>query len=559
MSTEFFHSFESDIQQIHVPKSLNFPFYYQANELAVLAAQQIQVNYLEKNPWGHNFGLDREIKGLEIGKMFGVLVVENKQGEIGFLAGFSGKLADSNHHQGFVPPVFDILEQKGFYKQGELEISAINTKLEALECSAEYRELKTQFEASKSASFKQTTELKQEHKKAKQERDRLRKEQMSGLNEADRNQLEIELKKESIEQSYQLKKLKIELDSSIEDARIALEHFESTLNELREERRQKSFALQQKIFSHYTFLNAEGAEKSLLDIFQEVGLELPPAGAGECAAPKLFQYAYLNGFRPITFAEFWWGASPKSEVKKHKEFYPSCRGKCEPILGHMLQGIEVDENPMLNDDFSNKEIDIIYEDESIVVVNKPEEFLSVPGIHISDSVQTRLQNRNPENKELRLVHRLDMSTSGILIAAKTEGAYKILQRQFITRRVIKRYVAVLLSDQFEKQGTIKLPLRVDLENRPKQLVCYEHGKDAVTEYEVIETTNGRTRVYFFPKTGRTHQLRVHAAHSDGLNAPILGDDLYGTPAERLHLHAEYIQFRHPLTRELIEFHIPAPF
>ena len=258
-------------------------------------------------------------------------------------------------------------------------------------------------------------------------------------------------------------------------------------------------------------------------------------------------------------AEFWWGISPDSEVKVHKEFYPACRGKCEPILSHMLEGIELDVNPMSINPAEGKELPIIYEDEYLLLVNKPAEFLSVPGKTIDDSVQTRIQLKYPNATGPLLVHRLDMSTSGIILIAKQKDIHESLQKQFLKRTVEKRYMALLDGYVKSSDGEISLPLRVDLEDRPRQLVCYEHGKHALTTYEVLERKNGRTRIHFYPHTGRTHQLRVHAAHSKGLNAPIIGDDLYGQKADRLHLHAEYLSFWHPITKERMEINCPAPF
>jgi tRNA pseudouridine32 synthase/23S rRNA pseudouridine746 synthase len=258
-------------------------------------------------------------------------------------------------------------------------------------------------------------------------------------------------------------------------------------------------------------------------------------------------------------AEFWWGASPVSEVRKHKQFYPACKGKCEPILNHMLIGLNVDDNPMLINPAENKDLPIVYEDDSIIIVNKPAEFLSVPGKNISDSVYTRIKAKYPEATGPLIVHRLDMSTSGILILAKTLEAYHHLQKQFLKRQVKKRYVALLNGVIEEKNGTIELPLRVDLDDRPRQIVCFEHGKHAKTEFEVIEINENQTKVYFYPITGRTHQLRVHASHKNGLNTPIKGDDLYGTKDTRLHLHAESITFRHPKSKEIITFQVKEEF
>jgi tRNA pseudouridine32 synthase/23S rRNA pseudouridine746 synthase len=271
------------------------------------------------------------------------------------------------------------------------------------------------------------------------------------------------------------------------------------------------------------------------------------------------QYAFLNQLKPIALAEFWWGMSPDSEVKVHQEYYPACRGKCEPILSHMLEGIEMDVNPMSINPAEGKELPIIYEDDYLLLVNKPAEFLSVPGKTIEDSVQTRIQHKYPTATGPLLVHRLDMSTSGIILIAKKKDIHESLQKQFIKRTVQKRYAALLQGYVKSSSGEIQLPLRVDLEDRPRQLVCYEHGKEALTKYEVLERKNGQTRVHFYPFTGRTHQLRVHAAHLSGLNAPIIGDDLYGQKSDRLYLHAEYLSFWHPITKERMEITCPAPF
>ena len=297
----------------------------------------------------------------------------------------------------------------------------------------------------------------------------------------------------------------------------------------------------------------------MLSIFDHTESKIPPAGAGECAAPKLLQYAYLNKLKPIAMAEFWWGKSPSSEIRKHKQFYPSCRGKCEPILGHMLEGLDVEPNEMLSNLKDEKELDIIFEDEHLVAVNKPAEFLSVPGKEIEDSVYTRVKEKYPDADGPLVVHRLDMSTSGVMLLAKSKDVHKAIQHQFEQRTIKKRYVALLRGELTEKRGEINLPLRVDFHDRPRQLVCHEHGKPARTVWELVETIDGQSLVRFYPITGRTHQLRVHAAHADGLNTPILGDDLYGTKADRLHLHAEQLRFIHPISLEEVTLKVPAPF
>ncbi|MND52220.1 Ribosomal large subunit pseudouridine synthase A [compost metagenome] len=258
-------------------------------------------------------------------------------------------------------------------------------------------------------------------------------------------------------------------------------------------------------------------------------------------------------------AEFWWGQSPKSEIRIHGQFYPACRGKCEPILAHMLEGVEMDENPMLTNPAEGRDVEIVYEDEALVVVNKPAEFLSVPGKNVQDSVYERMRLKYPNATGPLIVHRLDMSTSGIMLVAKTKESHKVLQEQFIKRTIKKRYIALLDGVVESEEGFIDLPLRVDLDNRPHQLVCYEYGKPACTKWEVVERKNNKTKIHFYPITGRTHQLRVHAAHPMGLNSPIVGDDLYGNKGERLHLHAEWIEFKHPTSKEIMTIQVEAEF
>ena len=284
----------------------------------------------------------------------------------------------------------------------------------------------------------------------------------------------------------------------------------------------------------------------------------PPGGTGDCAAPKLFQYAFQNNLKPLALAEFWWGGSPENGIRHHGEFYPPCRGKCQPILPFMLKGLGVELlfSPEVD---TCLEPDIIYQDDDIVVLNKPAGLLSIPGKEHSHSVTAWLATKFPDAIGLLLVHRLDMATSGLLLAAKNSVAHKMLQKQFLCRTVKKRYVAVLSKPIDTADKVIDLPLRVDLDDRPRQMVCYQHGKTALTEVEVISTDNESSRVYFYPLTGRTHQLRVHAAHSQGLSAPIVGDELYGARSGRMLLHADSLSFNHPLSGERMTFGSEVPF
>jgi len=356
--------------------------------------------------------------------------------------------------------------------------------------------------------------------------------------------------------AYELKDLSKQWKNRIADLQQELDVFKIKIDTLKKERKNRSTKLQRRLFDQYRFLNQSGEVKTLSDIFQQ---DIPTSGAGECAAPKLLQYAFQHQMKPIAMAEFWYGQSPKTVIRKHKHFYPACIGKCKPILGHMLEGILMDENPMLQNPAEGKEIETIYEDDYLLVVNKPAEFLSVPGRNIKDSVERRMKEKFPEAKGPMLVHRLDMSTSGLMLVAKTPEVHKYLQYQFIKRLIKKRYVALLEGIVEEDEGIIDLPLFPDWDNRPRQLVSYENGKAARTKWKVINRNNKHTKIHFFPVTGRTHQLRVHAAHPLGLNMSIVGDDLYGTKKDRLHLHAEWIEFQHPETKEKMTVEVKADF
>ena len=547
-----FTPFLSDVSAIDLPQQFTYPFYYSPHPLSLIACQELQEYLKNQTDFKHNFGFDENDKSLQIGKMFGVLVVKNQAGKLGYLAAFSGKLADENHHERFVPPVFDLLEKDNFFRIGEVEVNDLTLKIQALENEESYLQLKANL-----ANFKQEIEAeiglkKQALKVSKKQRDEKRALAKTTLNEAEQLLLIERLKTESIREQLQVKDFIREINlkyAEIEELFLKKEH---VIVQLKEERATKSSSLQKEIFERYTFLNQAQKTKSLLAIFSKTVFQTPPAGAGECAAPKLLQYAFLKHLQPICMAEFWWGKSPSSEVRLHGQYYPACRGKCEPILAHMLEGISLEKNPML-EQASVKEIPVIYEDDYFLIVNKPPEFLSVPGKELKDSVYERMRLKYPHASGPLLVHRLDMSTSGLLLIAKSEETYKHLQSQFIRRIVKKSYVALLDGIVNKLEGEISLPLRVDLEDRPKQLVCYEHGKNAYTKYKILGIENGKTRIQFFPITGRTHQLRVHAAHHLGLNCPIVGDDLYGTKGERLCLHAQWIQFKHPITKEVIEF------
>ena len=604
------------------PRQFTYPFCYDVDPLAEAAALELQ-----------RYIADADLMSTEkgCGKMFGVLVVEyeDEDGALqrGFLAAYSGLLGGRNDWPYFVPPVFDAQQPDGHFKRTEREISAINREIAAIEHDAEYLQSVEQHKQTKKRLQAEVDAFKAEVDAAKVRRDVRRK---SGEPLSEEEQAEM------IRESQFMK-------AELRRRRKAMEQAESTLNtqhstflkSLQRKRKQMSDELQRWLFSAYRMLNAKGEERDLIDIFREYTHAMPPAGAGDCCAPKLLQYAYLHRLRPVCMAEFWWGESPASEIRHHLHYYPACRSKCLPILTHMLKGLDVAPNPLAQKRHT-AEPRVLYADEYIMVVDKPAGMLSVPGkaesvrSEFSDSANISVEEYFANNSKLKIqnskflkaAHRLDMDTSGLLVLARTEQAYVELQRQFASRETVKRYEAVLsgvpkhivggygipavaianscshlyfygqglrqecrsllrlepFAIQFAKysSGCISLPLIADINDRPRQRVDMEHGKPTLTLYKIVEvravdantavayTTKkvdkGRTLVHLYPKTGRTHQLRVHCAHPLGLACPILGDPLYGTErADRMYLHAAELTFRHPVTGETMHFLLPSGF
>ncbi len=554
----YFQPFATPVSKIKLPPKFTFPFYYEPHPLCKIAVNEVQEYLKTQTDFDHNFGLDASKKGLPIGKMFGVLVVQNKQNGIGYVAAFSGKLADKSLPEKFVPPVFNMRTEGSFYIKGETEIDKINSQLGALKSNEQYLTLKKSAKKLHKTISESLENQRKKMKAAKIERKLSKKNAVAILGDLEYKTLTKKLMQESYNDQFLYKELHEYYDSKIKKNGKELTVLEDKITALKKERKEKSNFLQQTLFSKYAFLNQQKELKNLLDIFDNPTIK-PPAGSGECSAPKLLQFAFANDLKPIAMAEFWWGISPNSAIRKHKNYYPACQGRCKPILTHMLNGIKMDDNLLLENLAEKQELRIIYEDDVLVAVNKPTEFLSVPGKEINDSVYTRIKEKYPDATGPLIVHRLDMSTSGILLLTKTKEANKVLQSQFINRTIKKRYIALLDGNLVKNNGTIKLPLRVDLDDRPKQLVDFENGKNAETNWEIIKRENGKTRVYFYPITGRTHQLRVHAAHKYGLNTPIVGDDLYGNKTNRLHLHAEFIEFLHPSTNEKMSFRVDPEF
>lgn len=555
----YFHQFKQSISQLEIPTKFDYPFYYEPTDIAKLACEEVQEYLKNQVDFEHNFGLSDNHSSTPIGKMFGVLVVKNELNEIGYLAAVSGKLANTNQHHFFVPPVFDMLHKDGFFLEKEERLNEINRALNKLENDKTYLHLKIDFANFEKNSIQKIADAKQLLKTNKADRKRQRIEKSATLTIENLNEFEADLVKQSLRDKYEFRKLTEEIEVEKSSLLNEINDFDVKIIALKEERKNKSNSLQNQLFEEYQFTNRFNKNKSLKSIFEQTVFQKPPAGAGECAAPKLLQFAFLNQLEPICMAEFWWGDSPKSEVRKHQHFYSACTGKCEPILGHMLEGIELNENLLLQQNSDVEQLEVLYEDDDIVVINKPEEFLSVPGIEIKDSVYLRIKAQYPDATGPLIVHRLDMSTSGILILALNKDSHKALQQQFIKRKVKKRYIALLDGNIENDEGVINLPLRGDLDDRPRQMVCEEHGKTAKTEFKVIKRKDGKTLIHFYPITGRTHQLRMHASHVLGLNSPIIGDDLYGKKANRLHLHAEYLEISHPKTKEIMKFQVDANF
>ena len=598
------HFFKKPVSYLALPEKFTYPFHYTPHPLCVLAAEEVKEYIASRKEWQEE---------LASGKMFGVLIVQtdngitnNEENQIGYLTAFSGNLAGKNLHPYFVPPVYDLLQPEGFFKIEEEQISAINIRIRELENSSSYLGSKEKWKIETEQAKAVLNQAKAELKMAKEARE-IRRQSSPELSEEE----QASLIRESQYQKAEYKRLEKEWKKRLEELETEVRHFDIEIERLKTERKERSAALQRKLFEQFRMLNAQGEVKDLYTIFEQTVQKVPPAGAGECALPKLLQYAYLHQLKPLAMAEFWWGDSPKNEIRHHGYYYPSCKGKCEPILQHMLQGLEIDENPLLNPVHEEEELEIVFEDEWLLVVNKPAGMLSVPGkAEDRDSVYHRLKKKYPEATGPMIVHRLDMATSGLLLVAKTKEVHQDLQAQFANRSIKKRYVAVLdgaiikteketkpiaekailiakntvstkktaKAERTGSTGRIELPLCLNPLDRPRQMVSREHGKEAITEYQIIseseritsksENTFNEsnridelersinesrkyTRIIFYPLTGRTHQLRVHAAHPEGLGCPILGDELYGKKADRLYLHAEYIEFRHPIYGDIL--------
>ena len=559
-----------------LPARFNNPFDYEPDALCRAAVKLLQA--------------DLPIEPIE-GKMYGVLIVE-RNGEIGYLQAYSGQIADEG--EDFVPAVFDYLQPDGYFKTHEAEITQLNQKIAQLKASTAYQQAQENLKKIQQEAEKAIDEARRVMQGAKFLRDKRRKEAF--ISEAERN----EMTRQSQFLKAELQRKKKTYTEQITAAQIIVNNYQEQITAWKRGRKMKSDRLQRWLFSQFSLLNAYEERKNLLDIFRDYYLQnspartkaansanetateraaqaclapslLPPSGAGECCEPKLLQYAFLHGYKPISMAMFWWGPSPKTEIRQHGNYYPACNGKCKPILEWMLEGIDVDDKNCDKTDNKtelalSERLQILYEDDYLTVVVKPSGLLSVPGKGYQASIYSILCERWKGKSDAFMVHRLDMATSGLLVVARTSEVHKALQAQFIRRTVKKKYVALLplsiLEKQLPAEGRIELPLSPDPDDRPRQRVDRTNGKPAITEYRLIgKTTYGKetlkaVKIELYPLTGRTHQLRVHCAHPDGLGTPIIGDNLYGQRAERLWLHAEHLEFTHPITQERMSFDTP---
>lgn len=543
---EKIHRFNVDISAIELPAQFTYPFNYVPHELARIASAQVR-EYISSVKTLHD--------ELVHGKMVGVLVVVDASDRLGFVSAYSGNLYCNEGREYFVPPVYDTLVPDGYFKVEEAKISEINGKIKNLEESAELMQLKAEKEALERVAEEALSAYRSFMKDSKLRRDAAR---LSGTGDEDA------MLRESMFQKAEYKRIKKSWEIRIGEVAGKLEQFYAGIKELKNVRHSRSAALQDWLFHQFVMLNGKGDRLDLCEIFAPTSQHVPPAGAGECAAPRMLQYAYLHGLRPVTMAEFWFGRSPGDVIRRDGEFYPACRGKCLPILNFMLQGIDVEPDPLAgNIGVTDEKVHVLYEDDWLVVVDKPAGMLTVPGKTGGTSLLELVAGQLHLDQRHAAVHRLDMDTSGIVMFAKSADVCHKLQRMFECREISKCYEALLdgIAGDRGDNGYIDLPLSSDMLNRPFQKVDYENGKQAVTRYEILSVDEMRneTRVRFEPLTGRTHQLRVHAAHAAGLGHPIIGDNLYGKKGERLMLHAAMIDFIHPVTARRVHVESRVPF
>ena len=542
---DLLHFFNTPIAKSFWPTAFPYPFYHKPDDIALIAAEYVK-NLIGKST-KHDFN--------EQGKMFGVLVVEHQPNKLGFLMGYSGKLKDDERPEGFVPPIVDVHQKDSFYKKEEKILDVLTERIGAIVACPKFIDAQNAYQKARKEFDVFIEKSRSEIKENKAKRKKIR---ATILNKEKKSETLSQLSLESKLEQIAFKKDKKHRSADLYNIEEAFLSFKKEIQRLKTQRAKRSKRLQEMVFKTTSFLNYEGDEENLLSLFSGSYEGTPPSGAGECSAPRLLQSCYKMGFKPISFTEFWWGAPPKKQLRKHNTHYAACRGKCEPILNHMLKGIIVKPSP-LEVPQEIKTIEVLFEDNQVLVVNKPHGLLSVPGKKIKHSVISVIKKERSVNYELYPVHRLDRQTSGVLLLAKNKKTLAALQMQFEKRSIKKEYIALLDGVLTEKTGKIVLPLATDYNDTPRQLVCFEKGKYAETKYVLLGVEQGFSRVRFYPKTGRSHQLRAHSAFHEGLNMAIVGDDLYGTHNERMYLHAEKLTFMHPLTNQELTVCSTTPF
>lgn len=539
--------FTLDVSDIELPPRFTFPYYYEPHPLANIAMDALQE---------HLTSIEQtlpHLKSVIRSRMYAVLVVKNNNGELGYLCSVRGLTQELTNQVNdlFVEDIGNVGAQQSNTTHANL-IELQQKIVFQLKADPLLKLYQQQLIDSNEQSALEISQLQQEVAQRKAQRKQKRA-------QSDVEQLAF-FAKQSSQDKQALKSLKASWKSLISETNQKLNRLNSAI--AYEEERLQKITNDAKVgeLESYKLLNAFGHEKNLVELFRphhnakRIDLSFIRENL-----PKLLQSAYILNEQPIALGEFWWGDSPRDEIRQHKNLYPVCQSKCYEILEHMLNGLDVDKSPLEVNPAIGKTLSILYQDQDIVVVNKPAEFLSVSGKTIKDSVEQRIKELFPDAKGPLIVHRLDMSTSGLLVLTLTALANKKLQQQFISRTVKKRYTALVEGEIGQDNGTISLPLTGDLLDRPRQMVSHEKGRIATTHFDVVKRKSKQTLIHLYPVTGRTHQLRVHCAHKDGLNSPIVGDDLYGFKNTRLHLHAGYIEFFHPITNDVMTFEIESDF
>ncbi|MEP0755693.1 pseudouridine synthase [Trichocoleus sp. Lan] len=508
------------------------------------------------------------------GKMYGILLVELPHGEQQVLKAFSGLLNGNSTIEGWVPPIpgRDEVALEEAHTLAQLE--AIKQELITLKQLPEWQQYETlsrQFE-------QQLQEMSDRHRDCKQQRHRKRQLICETLTGKVLTIALEELDEESRQHGIERRMLKRQQNEVLQPLKELIEATQARMRELKQQRKELSRELQTQMHAAYRLTNFAGESLSLQELMPGGSM---PTGTGDCCAPKLLHYAATHGLKPLAMAEFWWGSSSADGDKIQGEFYGACAERCQPLMGFLLSGWEPSPPfpsplPPLKKEGMEEgvrspspirggvwgEVPIVYEDEWLIAMNKPAGFLSVPGRyhHTFDSVLSRLRHLLPDGMAIASVHRLDRETSGILLLARDRQTHRQLSWQFQQRQVYKVYEALLSGSVTIEQGAIALPLWGDPENRPYQKVD-ERGKPSLTRFQVIAREGDWTRIEFMPLTGRTHQIRVHAADPRGLGVTILGDRLYGCRAtvSRLHLHARELRFVHPQSGETLHLQVKTPF